>query len=1181
MAKSEKQYLAFNRGLISDLALARLDIDRVNLSAETYTNFMPRKLGSMMFRPGTKYLGNTASNNKARLIPFIFSTTDTALLEVSNSLLRVWVSDSLITRPTVTASLTNGTFNSDLTGWDDKDGGSAVSQWLTGGYMELLGDGTNYAAREQAFSVIEPSTVHALSIVVERGPVVLRVGSTSGGAEVISERVLGTGSHSLAFTPNVARVYVRLQNKLVRKVLVDSCTIEGAGTMTVTAPWAQADLDFLRFAQSADVVYLASGKSTDAIGYQQYKILRWDSASFSVVKYEPEDGPFLTINTSTTTITPNSLTGDVTLTASDNLFQSGHVGALFRLGSQGQSVSSDISAQNTFTSTIKVTGVDNGRVFTYTVSSVGSNTVTVQRSLESADAGFTDVIPSITADGTISYDDTLDNQTAWYRIGIKTGDYVGGTTTVSLNYPNGSITGIVRITTVTNGTTAAGIVLSALGGTAATVDWYEGEWSGVNGYPTSVAFSGGRLYWGGRARIWASESDAFETFDDTNVGDSGTFRRTIGFGPVDQINWMTEIESLLMGTDGSEIALRSSNDDEVVTPLNANLKIFGTQGSANVQAEKLDNSALFVQRGDIRLMLLTLDVNKYGVTDLTTLNPNIGSPGFIKLAVQRQPDTRIHCVRSDGTVAMLVYDPVEEISCWVNIQIGDGFAERNFVELGDVTYQNTSLVLTGHQGSTGSVGSNPLRMYVSPDGVYLYVSDAGSQLANEVHQYEMSSIFNISTATYTGRFVDVAAVHTPYNIDSIFFKTDGTRMYTAENNSFSNAQEIHEWELADPWLVDTATYTGNSFDIYTALSNIVATNFYIDDSGTRMYITDVGADDLYQFSMDAWDITSLTLVGSININSITTGPRAVYVSGDGLAAYVLDGITDKVLQFDMSTAWDITTAVYAGPDRVMDASVEATAPPDMHIDNRTGIVYVLDSINETIFQYSDGNPVPYNLQGLDTAPAIEEVTVLPGAAGTGEDSVYYQIARVVNGTPVRFIEKLSLESENQGGTVNKSLDAHVTGQVKDGIMTGLSHLKFSEVLVWVNGVAAGTYQVNNSGNITGVTTDGDAVAGLKYTAQWKSSKLGLLTKEKNIRSLGVIMRNSHYQSLSYGQSFDDLDPLPLVEDGGVLADNTVHATYDNDPFPFPGSWDTDSRLCLQCESPYPCTILAAIIDVES
>ena len=70
----------FNRGLISPLALARTDLERVGLSAETFENWMPRNLGSMMLRPGTKYIGATRSNLIAKFIPFIFSSTDTALL---------------------------------------------------------------------------------------------------------------------------------------------------------------------------------------------------------------------------------------------------------------------------------------------------------------------------------------------------------------------------------------------------------------------------------------------------------------------------------------------------------------------------------------------------------------------------------------------------------------------------------------------------------------------------------------------------------------------------------------------------------------------------------------------------------------------------------------------------------------------------------------------------------------------------------------------------------------------------------------------------------------------------------------------------------------------------------------------------------------------------------------------
>jgi hypothetical protein len=45
------------------------------------------------------------------------------------------------------------------------------------------------------------------------------------------------------------------------------------------------------------------------------------------------------------------------------------------------------------------------------------------------------------------------------------------------------------------------------------------------------------------------------------------------------------------------------------------------------------------------------------------------------MAVQRQPDTRIHCVRSDGTVALMVYDKAEGINCWVEVET-DGIVEE-------------------------------------------------------------------------------------------------------------------------------------------------------------------------------------------------------------------------------------------------------------------------------------------------------------------------------------------------------------------------------------------------------------------------------------------------------------------------------------------------------------------------
>src|SRR5688572_25065956 len=113
---------------MSRLGAARVDIARHALSAEVFTNWMARVLGSMMLRPGAEYLGSTKSNAKAKSLPFVFSSDDTAQLEVTESVLRVLIDDVLISRPAVTAAVTNGAFTSNVTGWTDNDESGAVSQ---------------------------------------------------------------------------------------------------------------------------------------------------------------------------------------------------------------------------------------------------------------------------------------------------------------------------------------------------------------------------------------------------------------------------------------------------------------------------------------------------------------------------------------------------------------------------------------------------------------------------------------------------------------------------------------------------------------------------------------------------------------------------------------------------------------------------------------------------------------------------------------------------------------------------------------------------------------------------------------------------------------------------------------------------------------------------------------------
>lgn len=882
MSKQTSALLSFNRGLMSRVGLARMDINRYAMSAIQQQNWMPRVLGSMKLRPGFQYLAATKSNNKARQFPFVFSTTDTALIEMTDSVLRVRVSDVLITRPAVTAAVTNGTFNTDVAGWTDNDEAGATSAFQAGGYMSLIGTGTNAAIRDQQVTVNQLNTEHALRIIIQRGPVTLKVGQSTGTDEYITETSLGVGTHSLSFTPN-SNFWIRFSNVRIAASWVDSVAVEAAGIMELPTPYVLADLPLVRAetpqCQSGDILYVACS------GRQQRKIERRSTRSWSIVLYQPETGPFLIENSSNITVTPSALTGDITLTASKALFKPTQVGALFRLESVGQQVTAAAGGADQWTSPIRVTGVGTQRGFQYTIAGVWVATVTIQYSV-AAPGAWVDAT-NFAANATATYNDGLDNQIIYYRIGIKAGDYTSGTANVSLSFASGSGTGIVRITEYFNSTACSASVLSALFGTTGTINWWEGQWSDYRGWPSAVSFFEGRIWWFGKAKLSGSVSDDFENFDDNVLGDSGPILRSIGDGPVDSINWAIPAKRLLVGTGSAELSVRSSSLDEPLTPTNFNIKPTTTQGSAAIASLRIDSSAVFVQRSLARLLELVYDPGlfDYALNDLTMIVPDLNSMGITQIAVQRQPDTRIHCVRTDGTVAVLVFDRVENVTAWITV--------------------------------------------------------------------------------------------------------------------------------------------------------------------------------------------------------------------------VTDGL-------------------------------------------------------------------------------IEDVAVLPGAV---EDAVYYTVKRSLG----RYLEKWAMESECVGGTLNKQADAFIVySGVATTTITGLGHLEGKTVVVWGDGKDLGTYVVSG-GQITGITTAvTNAIVGLYYEALFESMKqcfaaaMGTpLNQRKRIDHVGVILLDTHYQGLKFGPDFDNLDDLPLVSQEAITPADTVWDEFDEDSIVFPGTWSTDSRICLKAFAPRPCTVLAATISMTT
>ena len=684
MPRQEQVILAFNRGVVSRFGLARTDVKRIGLSAETQTNWMPRVLGSMSIRPGLGYLGATKSNAAARLIPFVFAVDDTAILEFTDSYLRFWVDDALITR--VSVATTIGALS---TYTNNSESGGSISAGAT---IVITGTGTlaGIADRSVTLGAGASGIQHALRITISNGPVYLRVGSSQGDDDYVAETVLRTGTHSITLTPT-GTFYVRFFSRLAHTVTVSGCSIEAAGVLSLPSPYLAANLSYIRSDVTGDVIFLA------AEDIQQRMVERRANDSWSIVLYRPDDGPFGYINTTPITLVGSALTGNITVTASKALFKATDIGRLYQITSQSQRVTATTSvappAGGNWTGEILVEGVGTDRTITITISGIGTSTVTLQRSFGDT-SNWADV-PSgtFTTNGTSSYADTYDNQLVYYRIGVKLADYVALDNIIhSISYPSGSITGIVRITSSnTLPTVMNAEVVETLGDTVATTLWKAGDWSDHTGWPSGVALHEGRCFWSGKGLVWGSVTGIFDSFDENVVGDSGFISRSL-VGAVDSINWMISAQRLIIGTASAELSARSSSLDEPLTPTSFNVKSTATHGSANVNALRLDRAVVFAQRNGNKLYKLDYTVQRqdYEAGDLCAIAPEIGSPGIVRMAVQRQPDTRIHCVLSDGTVAILVTDAAEDVNAWVKLET-DGDIE-DVVVLPGVLGQSDDLV---------------------------------------------------------------------------------------------------------------------------------------------------------------------------------------------------------------------------------------------------------------------------------------------------------------------------------------------------------------------------------------------------------------------------------------------------------------------------------------------------------
>ncbi len=209
--------------------------------------------------------------------------------------------------------------------------------------------------------------------------------------------------------------------------------------------------------------------------------------------------------------------------------------------------------------------------------------------------------------------------------------------------------------------------------------------------------------------------------------------------------------------------------------------------------------------------------------------------------------------------------------------------------------------------SVFSEDSSPTAFFIKPDGTKLYMLGATNKA---FYQYTLSTPWDLSSASYDSVSFSVSARDS--SPQGMWIKDDGAKLYMS---GFTN-KRVYQFTLGTPWDLSTASYDSVNFSVSTQDS--APSGLFIGDSGTKMYLAGNTNDSVYQYTLGTpWDLSTASYASkSKSVAAQETSPSGVFFKSDGTAMYIIGLIQRTIFQYNLSTPWDVSTAVYYG-DRVV------------------------------------------------------------------------------------------------------------------------------------------------------------------------------------------------------------------------------------------------------------------------
>ncbi len=532
---------------------------------------------------------------------------------------------------------------------------------------------------------------------------------------------------------------------------------------------------------------------------------------------------------------------------------------------------------------------------------------------------------------------TITTGTANQRLQVSGGAYVSGSVGIGTTNPtsklsvdgDGNFTGVVTASSFSGNASSATYATSSGISTFATT---AGIATFADNAGISTNLKGGLV-----------GNLVYQSATDTTVflanGSSGTILQSNGVGNAP--SWITAapadaITGLTVRDEGTIVG--GANSVSQFDFVGSNISVASTAGIATITiADNLVGTALSVS----------------GITTTGTLN--VGTGGTIITTT------------TGGLVGIGTTNPQSALDIRGAITIGVGTVGINSIFS---TTAAPSWYYTNKSIPSGN--TSPQGVYVGAAGTQMFVVGNTSDL---ITQYPLSVAYDVSTAGAATTFFITSTQETvPTGID---FHPDGTKMFVCGSGGvgiFTDA--VHEYSLSTPWNVAPSS-VGYTTSHYVGGQEGTPTGVVIGAAGTVMYVVGDTSDAVHQYTLtSAYSLaagnvtyTSKTLVLSA-APLLETSPQDLTFNSTGTVLWVLGGTNDRIYEFRLGTAWDISTAVFYDDFYV---GFNETNPLGLHVIPEQNVAYVCGSVSsgDSVFQYSTNTPaIEISSSGISSESSI-------------------------------------------------------------------------------------------------------------------------------------------------------------------------------------------------------------------